>query len=279
MFREFAEELVKIASILDVSTPEGADTLKRFASRKDVYGHRTNNADAVLSAGAIAPALKTLGRGSLKSYEAGIGAGHSSVTVNPLSKEHLDRIQSSLLKSSPDHSVVKDVARETGMSRDDVMKGFLGTRQSSIRRFLGSEVSDPEEFRRKNLSVSKLSPHVFVTKGGILDAPKYGDVSILVRSRSAAPSPFTNFISSEHVVSPVKPLKFRDVKVRSGIVIAPRERVDELQGKYPDYKYVVEEDIPDDVKKDVFLPNRDIREIKRRWIPSLLGGNISLRPR
>jgi len=273
-------ELAKVGRVLNVQSPEGLKELKRFAGRKDVYGHRTHHAGAVLSSGRLIPATEALRRGKLRSYEAGVGGGtHKKVThENQLSRDQLNRMSSALLRPEVDDDDATDVAAEAGVQYDDAMREFLRRRHSQVKRFLKTE-DDPEKFRRRHLSVSKLSPHVFVTKGGIARAPQYGDTQLLVRSLRARPSPFMNLLRGEHIVDPLRPMETRSINVKSGIVIAPESKVRELEAKHPKYRYVVEEHIPEDVKKNLYMSSHSVGEIGRRWLPAALSGRLLGRPR
>jgi len=276
-------ELAKVGEVIPVNTPEGAQQLEQFAKRRDVYGHRTHHADVILDKGKIMSATSALKQGQLKSFEAGFGGGHKEVTHGDvMTKDQLDRLQAAVLQQNPNEDAVGAVIDESGYGANyhGAMQEFIRRRKTPIKQFLQSgAVEDPDKFRRRHLSVPKMSPHVFVTKNGVLDAPQYGDVSMLVRTHRAKPSPFTNLISREHVVTPLRPMEERKVNVKSGIIIAKRERVEELNKKHPNYRYVVEEDIPEGVRDQVFLPTRSVGEIGRRWLPAILRGEAKLRPR
>lgn len=281
MYEAFAEEIEKAATRgMTADQYKSVDDLLKFVKKPDVFGHRTRHADSVLEQGKVISALEALRLGRLKSFEAGSGTGtHKAIEKDDkLSETQLDQFQSALLRSNPDTTTARGIVEEAGAKYDDAMKELLGKKYSTIKAFL-KKVKKPEEFREHHLSVSKLSPHIFVTKGGVLDEPEYGDVSILARSKHAKPSQFANMITHEYTIDPVRPMEPRSMSVKSGIVIAARTKVKQLKKKYPGYKYVAEEDIPEKDRKEVMLPTHSDDEIQKRVLPAMARGTLKMEPR
>ena len=270
----------KIGAVVDLNDQASMKKFKSFAKRKDVYGHRTPHAESVLDGGKIISAMEALRRGKIKSVEIGRGVGNrkSLDLSNKLSKDHLNKLQNALLVSpgKVDDDALTDVAVDAGVEYHQMMGEFLKRRHGAVKRHLGELGDGAEKFRRKHLSIPKLGPNIFVTKGGVMNEPRYGDVSMLVMSRSAKKSPFANVLTNEHIIEARKPMDPRSINVRSGFVIAPSKRVDELNKKYPDYQFVREEQIPDSMKKDIYLPTRSAREITTRVLPALFKGELRL---
>lgn len=266
----------KTATIVDLSNKEELNKFKRFADYKDTVGHRTHNIEGVLESGGVISALEALKRGKLKSFEAGRSVGtHKAVDYQGLSKSQLADISSKVLKESPDTSVFRDVAKETGRAPDEVKADFLRQEYGRVKKYV-SGLGDPETFRRKHLSLPKLGPQIFVTKGGVIDTPEYGDSALLARSRKVEKSPYVNIISKEHVLGQRRAFEPRKLNIGSGYLIVPKKKIQALDEKHPDRKFVAVEDIPEDVKKHVYVKKHDFLEIPKRWIPQAFAGNIDL---
>jgi len=276
-------QLQKSAEVMDLTKPEDFTKFQKFVSRQDIYGHRTPHAEAVLGSGKIISALEALQKGKIKSVETGRGVGaRKDISIdNKLTSTQIQGLKDALLvptTTKVDSDKAADIASEAGMEYNEMMAEFLRRKKGDIKKHLGT-VSDPEEFRRSHLSIPKLGPNIFVTKGGLMDEPKYGDVGLLIRSRTAKPSPFANTLTDEHIIEQRKPGDPRSVSVRSSLVIAPQAKVRTLSRKFPGYKFVKEEQIPDELRKVLYKPTRSPKEIATRIIPKLLSGELRLQHR
>jgi len=276
--------LEKQGAVVDLNDPSSLKKFKQFAKRQDVYGHRTPHAESVLEGGQIISAMEALKKGKIKSVETGRGVGgRKEISTAPsLSKDQLNKLQNALLVSSSsevDEDAAADVAVESQMDYHQMMGEFLKRRHGAVKKHLGQLGDDGEKFRRKHLSIPKLGPNIFITKGGVMDEPRYGDVSMLVRSRTAKQSPFANVLTNEHIVEPRRPMEPRSINVRSGFVIAPKDRVKALNKEFPDFQYVQEEQIPDELRKDIFVPTRSAREVATRILPKILKGELRFKNR
>lgn len=274
----------KQAAVIDLNDPESLRKFQQFAKRKDVYGHRTPHAESVLEGGKIISALEALRRGKIKSVETGISVGsRREISTAPrLSTGQLNQLQGALLVNSSsevDDDAVASVAVDAQMDYGSMMGEFLKRRGGVIKRHLNQMGDTSESFRRKHLSIPKLGPNIFVTKSGVMDEPRYGDVSMLVRSRTARQSPFANILTNEYIIEPRKPLEPRSINVRSGFVIAPRSRVKALNEKFPEFQYVQEEQIPSELKKNIFIPTRSVSEIVTRVVPKIFSGELRFKNR
>jgi hypothetical protein len=269
--------LSKVATVLDLTDPHQLQRFSQFTARPDVYGHRTRAIETVLSRGRVESAQEALRHGTLQSYEKGhTAATHVAPQIGTMTEEQLDQFGDAMLRDAPDIEAARTVAGDNWTA---AMSQFLQKRHNRVRGFLRSMPEDAaEEFRSKHLSVSKLSPYIFLTKGLVND-PKYGDVGLFLQSRTATPSPFMNFINTEHVVGPRHPAEERALNARTGYVVGPRTRIAELEAAHPDYNYVSEEDIPTELKSKVFIPTHSVGEIARRWIPNVASGRARLHPR
>lgn len=277
-------DLEKRSALVDLENPESLKKFRQFAKRQDVYGHRTPHAESVLEGGQIISAMEALKRGKIKSVETGRGVGgRKEVSTTPtLNKDQLNKLQNALLvgsSSEVDEDAAADVAVESQMDYHQMMGEFLKRRHGAVKKHLGQMGDDAESFRRKHLSIPKLGPNIFVTKGGVMDEPRYGDVSMLVRSRTAKQSPFANVLTNEHIVEPRRPMEPRSINVRSGFVIAPKDRVKALNKQFPDFQYVQEEQIPEELRKDIFVPTRSAKEVATRIIPKIFTGELRFKNR
>jgi hypothetical protein len=269
--------LDKLATVLNLTDPQVLKNFSQFTARPDVYGHRTRAIETILNRGRVESALEALRRGTLQSYEKGhTAATHTAPQIGTMTEEQLDQFGDAMLRDAPDIEAARTVAGDNWTA---AMSQFLQKRHNRVRGFLHSMPEDTaEEFRSKHLSIPKLSPYIFLTKG-LVDDPKYGDVGLFLQSRTATPSPFMNFINTEHVVGPRHPAEERALNARTGYVVGPRTRIAELEAAHPDYNYVSEEDIPTELKSKVFIPTHSVGEIARRWIPNAASGRIRLHPR
>lgn len=272
--------LEKQGAVVDLNDPASLKKFESFAKRKDVYGHRTPHAESVLEGGHIISAMEALRRGKIKSVETGVGVGARKEigTNNLLSGQQLDKLENAFFGTKVDDDAATGVAVDAGVDYNQMMSEFIRRRHGSIKRHLG-QMDNAESFRRKHLSIPKLGPNIFVTKGGVMDEPRYGDVSMLVRTRSVVQSPFANVLTNEHIVEPKRPMEPRRINVSSGFVIAKGARVDALNKQFPNFQYVKEEQIPDELRKDIFKPTRSVSEVATRIIPKILSGELRLRNR
>jgi hypothetical protein len=274
--RAEVDALKKIGTIIDLSNEQQLDKFQRFTNYKDMYGHRTHNLNSVLERQGLISALEALKRGKLKSYEAGSSIGtHEKVEYNNLSPAQLKKIEDSMLEEEPDTSVFEDIAEETGRSKDAIKADFLRQDFNKIKRFLRAQ-DDPEEFRKDNFSVSKLGPNIFVTKGGILDAPSYGDSAVLLRSRTAKKSPFLNLVTDEYIVPSKAVFEPRKLNIGSGYVLTSKKKINTLNKNHPNVKFVATESLPKSLKEKLLKPKRSLKEVWQRWIPSALSGDLSI---
>lgn len=279
--KKIIKNLSKVGSIVDLSNQPNRTKFEQFSKRKDVYGHRTPHAESVLSSGKLISALEALQKGKIKSVELGKGVGSRKEvsTKAELGKDQLDKLQDALLvnkKSDVDKRVVSSIATENKMDKNQVMAEFLRRRRREVKHHLNQLGNKAEDFRQEHLSIPKLGPNIFVTKGGIMNEPSYGDVSMLVRTQSAEESPFANTLTNEHIIAPRKAMEYRNVNVQSGYVIAPKNKIKGLNKKFPKYKFVEEEQIPNDLKKELYVPTRSASELTRRVIPKFLKGELRL---
>lgn len=105
--------------------------------------------------------------------------------------------------------------------------------------FRGRAEYDPE--KHKNLR-----KELFGTEGGIMPAGEdYGRYGVVRYSKSKRPSPYFNLVPNEVISS-------RSTSMKTAIFLVPKEELVEWQTKYPDKKFLANEDIP----ADLVLPNR-----------------------
>lgn len=280
---DLVADLQKAAAVLNLKKEDDLNKFQKFVQRDDVYGHRTPHAESVLGSGKIMSAMEALQKGKVKSVETGwgVGARKDISTDNKLSNTQIKGLEEALLapqSSKVDYDKASDISMEADLDYNEMMAEFLRRKKSAVKKHLGT-VDNPEQFRRDHLSLPKLGPNIFVTKGGIMDEPKYGDVSLLVRSRTATQSPFANTLTDEHIIEPKKPGDPRSLNVRSGFVIAPTKKIQQLSRKYPGFKYVKEEQIPDEIKKTLYKPTRSAKEVVTRLVPKFLSGELRLQNR
>lgn len=275
--RDEVSALKKVGTVIDLKDEEQLEKFRRFTKYKDMYGHRTHNIDSVLENQGLFSALEALKRGKLKSYEAGSSVGtHQVVEHNNLSSKDLSKIEKAMLTADPDKSVFEDIAESLGRTEDAVTADFLRQDFGKIKDFLQKQ-EDPEEFRKDHFSISKLGPNIFVTKGGILDTDAYGDSAVLLRSRTAKKSPFANFVTDEYIIPSKRVFEPRKLRIGSGYVLAPKSELKKYDAAHPLVKFVATEDIPDDIKEDIYKPTHSLKETWQRWVPAALSGELSVK--
>jgi len=273
--KEFIPE--KTAAVVDLADPEQLAAFTQFANRGDTYGHRTHNLDEVMRSGHLSSALDSLRHGKLRSYEAGSEQGtHTPVPYVDLSPEHMALLEHSILSRAPETSAYDTVAAATGTSPDQVKANFTRQAYGKIHDFV-SKQDDPEGFRLRNLAIPKLSPNIFVTKGGVLDTPSYGDAALLFRSHTATPSPYMNLVTDEHIIGPKGVFDPRRAPIRAGYAMLPEAQIGAYEKKFPGMKYVAQEQIPDALHKQLFKPVHSVKETWQRWLPAAMSGDLSVR--
>lgn len=275
--------LDKTSAVLDLNNPDDLKKFRQFAEHKNLYGHRTPHAESVLESGKIISALEALQKGKVKTVETGRGVGSRKnvSTEDHLSNQQLRELQDALLaptSAQVNRQKAEGIAVGADMHYNEMMAEFLRRRKGAVKKHLGT-IKEPEEYRQENLSIPKLGPNIFVTKGGVMNEPKYGDVSLLIKSRTAEKSPFANTLTDEHIVAPKKPGDMRSINVRSSMVIAPASKINILSKKFPDYRYVKEEQIPDEIRKAIYKPTRSASEVTKRIIPKILSGELRFQNR
>jgi hypothetical protein len=180
-----------------------------------------------------------------------------------------------LLKETPNTDIVKSVADKYQTDENTIKREFLKSRYGQIKNWVHGR-KDPEKARLDTVSVPKLSPNIFVTRGGLLDTPHYGEYGVLLRSRTAKPSPYLNLINKEHVIPSKGVMDPRSVKLRNNYVVAPNEQLARLNKINPNLRYIGASDIPDNVKEKLMMPVRSISEIWNRLIPQAVSGDLSV---
>ena len=270
------EPLAKTAAIMDLSDPEEQRKFLAYLERSDVYGHRTKYIDDVLEDQRLYSALEALKRGKLKGYEQGSTVGtHENVIPQRLSEADVNLLGMELLKETPNTDIVKSVADKYQTDENTIKREFLKSRYGQIKNWVHGR-KDPEKARLDTVSVPKLSPNIFVTRGGLLDTPHYGEYGVLLRSRTAKPSPYLNLINKEHVIPSKGVMDPRSVKLRNNYVVAPNEQLARLNKINPNLRYIGASDIPDNVKEKLMMPVRSISEIWNRLIPQTVSGDLSV---
>jgi hypothetical protein len=190
-----------------------------------------------------------------------------------LAPEHLAQLEKSVLAATPDTSVYDTIAAQTGLTADQVKANFLRQRFNKARQFVRTQ-ENPEAFREANLAVPKLSPNIFVTKGGVLDTPAYGNASLLFHTPHAAPSPYMNLVRDEYIVPPKDVMTPRAVPVRHGYAVLPKADIGQYEKTHPEMRYVAQEELPEDLRSRLFKPTHDIKETWERWLPAATQGNL-----
>jgi hypothetical protein len=272
------EPLAKTAAILDLSDPQEQRKFLEYLQRSDVYGHRTKYIDSVLEEQRLYSALEALKRGKLKGYEKGLLVGsHENVIPQRLSQADVDLLSMELLKETPNTAIVKSVADKYNTDENTIKREFLKSRYGQIKAWLKGQ-KDPEQARIDTVSVPKLGPHIFVTRGGLLDTNGYGEYGVLLRSRIAKPSPFLNLINKEHTISPKGIMEPRSVALRNNYVIAPNVELARLNKLNPNLRYIGAENIPAHVRAKLMLPLLSLKEIPNRLIPLAFSGDLNVIP-
>jgi len=267
----------KTAEIIDLNDPAQLETFRQFANRKDIYGHRTHNLDAVLESGHLSSAIDALHSGKLKSYEAGSEQGtHAPMPYTDLSPEHLALLEKAILTPTPNTSAYDEIAKATTTTPDVVKANFIRQRYGKIKGFTQAQ-PDPEGFRLSNLAIPKLSPNIFVTQGGVMDTPSYGDAALLFKSHSAKPSPYMNLVTDERVIGPKSPFDPRRAPIGHGYTLLPQAQIGNYEKKFPTMKYVAQESLPEDLRSQLFKPVHSVKETWERWLPAAMSGDLSVR--
>jgi hypothetical protein len=268
---------VKTAAILDLSDPEEQKKFLAYLERDDVYGHRSQHVDSLLEEQRLYSALEALKRGKLKSYEQGASVGtHENIVPARLSDSDIKLLEMELLKETPNTDIVSSMADKYKIDENTVKREFLKSRYPQIRRWL-TQQKEPEQVRKEILSVPKLSPNIFATKGGLLDEPAYGNYGLLFQSRTAVPSPYLNLINREHIIPQRGTLTPRSIKLQRNYMVVPRDELRKLNRKNPNLRYIAAEDLPENVKERLLMPTRSLGEIPNRIIPNILSGNLNVR--
>ena len=261
----------KIARILNMSSAEDKKKLDDLLSAPDVYGHRTAHADAVLGSGRLMSGLEALSKGKLQNYESGFAPGRrGEFEVPKLKKEQLDRLAKAWLRDTPNYAAVDAISP----SRDALKGVLIQKRLRDVNKFLDTKSPDEAEaWRREHLRISKLSPHIFLTQGGLTKDPGYGDTGILFRSKKPTTSPFLTLIQNESVLSPTKSLHMRGVNVRNAVIVAADDKLHELEKKHPGYTYVSESEL---AKRDKLLDTYHVGSAVKRLVPHVLDGTFKV---
>lgn len=229
----------KLARVLDLSIAADKEQLDALLAHKDTYGHRTAHSDVVLESGRLMSGLQALSKGKLQGYESGFLPGlRGNLDVPKLTKQQLDTLSTAWLKDKPDYKAVDSLGHPRDALKGALIQGRLKAVNQHLDRMAPEEA---ESWRREHLRISKLSPHIFLTQGGMTADKGYGDVGFLFRDRRPESSPFVTLIQNEAVLSPSKSLHMRDVNLRKALVVAPRSKIDVLAAKHPGYDYVDEE--------------------------------------
>lgn len=229
----------KLARILSVSDPH----VKNLLESENLYGHRTAHGDALLESGRLMSGIEALQKGKLQSYESGFIPGmRGKFEIPDLTRQQLDQLQKAWLKDTPDYNTVDAV----GHPRDALKGALLRDRAKDVRKYLrGLDPDTAEKWRREHLRISKLSPHIFLTQGGLVDDEGYGDTGFLFRSNTATSSPFLTLIKNEAVISPRHGLDMRGVNLRNALVVAPDDKIEALDAARPDYDYLRASELKD----------------------------------
>lgn len=264
----------KIARVLDPSNPDDAAHLEQFLSAPNLYGHRSTNAESILSSGEIMPGLEALRRGMLKDYEHGFLPGmRSEFKVPELDPDQARRLSAAVLQRRPDGIQLRQLAEETGSDPLALKGALIRHRPDDVNRFLGGLGDKAENWRLKNLRIPKLSPNIFLTEGGLVDDKGYGDVGFLLHTDKAQQSPYMTMVNHEAVVAPKQGLEMQTLNARKGLVVAPQEKLQALEQAHPEYTYVPEHALP----KEKLLSAISAPELGRRVLPRLAEGTLRVR--
>ena len=265
----------KIARILNLENPDDADHLKSFLANPNLYGHRTTNAESVLESGKIMPGLEAMRRGLLKDYESGFLPGlRSEFHLPELSHDQLRRLSAATLQAQgPDTAMIQSIAKETGSDPLSLKGALIRHRTKDVNQFLETLGDKAEDWRVNHLRIPKLSPNIFLTHGGLVDDKGYGDVGFLMHTNKAQTSPYLTMVNHEAIVAPKSGLRMQTLNARKGLVVAPQERLQELETAHPDYTYVAESALP----KEKLLPAISVGELGRRVLPQLAEGTLKVR--
>lgn len=273
--RQAHDDLLKQAGLVDLSSKPERERFERFINRKDVYGHRTNHIDSVAADRHLLSALDALRSNKLKSYEAGVSAGdHQKIQSLSLTPNQIKELRSTLLQPVPDLTTLKELAKEKDVNTDDIKREYLRNDFHKIKKFLNT-LPNGEAFRKKHLSIPKLGPNIFLTRGGVLDQEGYGDSAVLVRNLTATKSPFMNLLTGEHIVKPKRVLTPRKVPLGKGYVLAPSTKAKDLSKNHPDLNIIDLDKMPKSLKDKTFKPTRSYKEIPSRWLPNLISQDFS----
>lgn len=125
------------------------------------------------------------------------------------------------------------------LARSGVLRSYEGSERGE--RLTGDELKD-----------RKLRSEVFFSKGLLPADAGYGKYGVLFRSRKARPSPYLNFIPTEHVSD----------KITSKMTfVVPEDEHASWTAKFPNHKFITEADVPESKRlqaKDYFSPFRKI---------------------
>ena len=260
----------KMARVLNMEDEADVARLDKMLSAKNVYGHRTSHGEDVLESGQLMSGLHALSKGKLKSYESGFVPGaRAPMEIPELSKEQLDSLQQAWLQEKPDYAAVDAV----GHPRDALKGALIQHRLRNVNQHLEGLGEAGEDWRRKNLRISKLSPHIFLTQGGLVGDKGYGDTGFLFRSNKAETSPFVTLIKNEAILSPNKALHMRGVNMHNALVVAPDDKIQDMNERHPDYNYVPESALKE---RDKLLPTYDVGGTVRRLAPHLRDGTMQI---
>ncbi len=261
----------KTARVLDPANEKDNAELEAFLANPALHGHRTPHAEQVLSTGKLMSGLEALRRGHLTTYESGYIPGmRSKFEIPKLSKTQLDTLTKAWLKETPDYAAIDAL----GHPRDALKGALVRDRFSAVDRYL-RQTPDGEEWRKEHLRIPKLSPHVFLTEGGLLKNPGYGDVGILAHTPKAETSPFLTLINRESILAPSSGLRSRGIDPKKGLVVSNPARIKELEAQFPEYTYVPEEAV---YARGLGYENtRSLDELARRVVPRMLDGTLDAR--
>ena len=259
---------------MDLTDPAQRATFEDFVRSSECYGHSTPNIEDVVNRGAVLSALDALREGRLKSYEEGFAQGdRSDLSTAELPEDVLSELKTKVLRPEPDTAAFDDAARQLGVRPIDVKASFIQQSFDDIKQFVNTQ-PDPEGFRQQHLSIPKLGPSIFATKGGILDTPAYGDAAVLFRAPDAIPSPHMNLVTGEHILPAIRPFESRQVPLEGSYILAPKEKVRHLEQSHPEYSYVTKEDVPEDINKTILKPPHSFTEPLTRWVPNIAKGSF-----
>lgn len=266
--------LAKLARILNMENRDDAEYLHSFLADPTLHGHRTTNAEGVLSSGRIMSGLQALSEGRLKDYEHGYLPGlRSQFHVPELADNQLQHLERATLQATPDADALSGLGAATGASQAELRGALIRHRLPQVNAFL--RTMDPqaaEDWRMQHLRIPKLSPHVFMTQGGLIDDQGYGDTGFLVHTPKAERSPYMTLVNQEAIVAPHHGLEMRSVDARKGLVTAAPERLQELEKRHPEYTYVSEQALPRERRLNAI----STQEIGRRILPNAVQGKLKL---